>query len=639
VENNNKVARALAASASLVLAAFLALVGWMHGARLSAFLPLAAPLSATLFFAASLLSLAFAARFAFVPSAGPRWFRYALVGAAVVALMLLPGRIVLLRKLEGEFLTDTQREIHKSLRLLASAQEDHRIGSGAYTATLKDLAPMLMSHVADSVKLRVSAVRDSTSWSGSGSIGAVSCSVTIERAGGAVIRNGFLDDEVACGVGSAAASDPTTRPTDLQEVATEQLSASPLRGEDAWPQERGDAARTAIGSSALPSLSWGLRTGFQFRALPAVAGAIGFVGAHGSGWLGAVDMSSGRLLWTTRVPNWIHQNPVVSHGVVVVGVGDKHHFHRAKTIGLGPGGVAAFEATTGRLRWFARSDAAVMTAPAIHDSTVVYADGAGWLFARSLSTGAQLWQARLQGHVIMASPAISSGRVFVAQDPRTLCAFSISSGNQLWCYRAPDALSMGSDVTPSVIGNAVYWSLSGPVSGWTQLRTSPKAAAAYLRERLLGTGETRAVQWVVAVDAETGAQRWLTSLGFGGEARGNIAGTPIGWGESVVVVAPLARAVASLNQKSGSVTWFRRMDAFARGAPTIVDSTIIVTDFDAHLHLLSARDGSERCRANLPEATDRSGPVIFGQNVIFAGRAGFLYARPLSQILACSTGE
>ena len=107
-----------------------------------------------------------------------------------------------------------------------------------------------------------------------------------------------------------------------------------------WPQYRGNAQRTGIGSVEVPreaAPSWEAKPpAAVFPTAPVAAGGLVFVGGS-DGIVRALDGCDGRIVWTAGTGGGIFYPPAIWNGRCFVGSND--------------GRVYAFEAATGRLLW------------------------------------------------------------------------------------------------------------------------------------------------------------------------------------------------------------------------------------------------------------------------------------------------
>lgn len=113
-----------------------------------------------------------------------------------------------------------------------------------------------------------------------------------------------------------------------------------------------------------------------------------FVGTLGSN-MSAVDLSDGRVVWTTPVKGWVWSKPVQAEGLIFFGDQD--------------GNVYGLDAQSGSVRWQIQPDPgpdrAVISTPVIHDTTLYFASQAGTLYAVETSTGNALWNKPIGGKI------------------------------------------------------------------------------------------------------------------------------------------------------------------------------------------------------------------------------------------------
>src|SRR5438094_7280120 len=92
----------------------------------------------------------------------------------------------------------------------------------------------------------------------------------------------------------------------------------------------------------------------------------------------ALDVRTGKILWTTFTPNWHTRAPIVVNGVIYLGVGNSWAASGQPvnwdTVvrGTGPSGVYAYNAQTGQLLWAFSTPGAVHNTPLYYNG-VVYA--------------------------------------------------------------------------------------------------------------------------------------------------------------------------------------------------------------------------------------------------------------------------
>ncbi|MFI7414029.1 PQQ-binding-like beta-propeller repeat protein [Streptomyces sp. NPDC049627] len=193
---------------------------------------------------------------------------------------------------------------------------------------------------------------------------------------------------------------------------------------------------------------WKFRTGKGgvFRASPAVAGRVLYVGDTNNGLLYALDAITGEQWWESDIATVSGEPPVVYGGMVYF-----------TSFGGQLYAVDTIKATT---RWVFTNGGG--RSPAVANG-VVYVGSNGSLYAVDAATGKQRWTFPT-GSRAFSSPVVSDGVVYVAtsSDDKYLYAVDAATGKQKWKFPTHEAASR-----PAVSGGLVY------VSTWDQLYAVP----------------------------------------------------------------------------------------------------------------------------------------------------------------------
>lgn len=271
----------------------------------------------------------------------------------------------------------------------------------------------------------------------------------------------------------------------------------------------------------------------------------------GEGVVAALDPWDGRVRWEVAVAPALVRRPVVCGDLVV----------------LAPpgGGVEAYEAATGRLRWRHRlGDARVDALGATRDAVLV---GAGPVVAAlDAATGARRWATKLAGPVVRL--LADDDQVVAATARGTLHGLRLVRGRQRWWCRAVVA----HEVPPVTFGDLQWWVVRGgrlvglsADSGRIGAEVVAGSAVAGLvpaAQHLLVSvaGPSR----VVALDTR-GTTRWEALLSA-------VAPTPAVLGDCAVVVTPLGE-VRTLDLSTGTTLATGTLDAVPAGPPVGVSAT------------------------------------------------------------------
>ncbi len=425
-----------------------------------------------------------------------------------------------------------------------------------------------------------------------------------------------------------AAADPTTPQPTLATMG------------DPWEQYRFDAVHTgstrATGTGT-PAVEWRAQVDGPVRASASIVGDLVLIGAHETGALAAFDLTTGIARWSARVPNWVHQDVVSDGRIAVVSFGNVW----PSFAGRAPSGVAAYALDSGASLWTVFDESSVMTSGVVRDSVVVYATAAGILKKRSLRTGALIASLQLPGGVIMGPPVATGDTLAAALDRNGLCTVRISTFEMLWCRTIP-GLRMVGHSSPTIAGDLVLVSAPGTLRAASlgEFAALPPKRQLELLMGIFGPEERYVGQQVRAFDLGTGAQRWSTPL-YPGDAdglQGHSSGTPVIAGRLGVVLLPFADLLVAFEVKSGAVKWTAGGHR-ARGAPLVVDGTVLVAGRDGVIETRDLQTGALVCAVRHPIGFDRAGPARAGNTLVFAALDGTVLARSLPPFLECTAKD
>jgi len=198
------------------------------------------------------------------------------------------------------------------------------------------------------------------------------------------------------------------------------------------------------------------------------------------GWLRALSMKNGRLLWQTRVGTRMASSPGIDpkRGVLVTtsmspgyvkvvsmktgrvkqqfytGLAEPSPIIRDGIAYLGAtnGNVYALDLDRRRPSWIFHGGAKITGSPAVVGNRLFIGDYAGRVFALNARTGALIWKGSA-GTRVYGTVAVSGGRVFAPSVFSGLSALSAHSGRLLW--RIPVGAYLYS--SPAVYRSHVYF--------------------------------------------------------------------------------------------------------------------------------------------------------------------------------------
>lgn len=311
-----------------------------------------------------------------------------------------------------------------------------------------------------------------------------------------------------------------------------------------------------VSSSPTPSL---------VHSSPAVVDGVAYAGAD-DGTLYAVDVASGKPLWTAATKDAILSSPAVADGVVYVGSNDD--------------AVYAFDAASGKQLWSFATGADVVSSPAVAGGIVLVGSLDGKLYALDAKSGTLLWDDPI-GAPIFSSPAIDGGVGYAGADNNRIRAYELATGHVLWT---------------AFVG--------GPV------RTALAVDAGHL---YFGADGGR----VYALDTVTGKQIW--SFVTNGAVRSSPA---VAYG--LVFVGSDDGALYALDASLGVPRWTAH-DGAARTAPAVANGIVYVALHDGRLIAYDAWAGTDLVTLEL-KAT--SSPAVADGGVVVGTASGLVDLRP-----------
>ena len=136
------------------------------------------------------------------------------------------------------------------------------------------------------------------------------------------------------------------------------------------------------------------------------------------GCMYALDLRSGKTLWTFPTGMRIVGSPAVSDGVVVFGSTNYN--------------IYGLDAKTGKERWHITTAQAVMGAATIHDGVAYIGGGDGRMFAIDIHTGAVKWSFDELKNYVLTRPLIYRNKLYFGCWDTHLYALNIDDGSLAW---------------------------------------------------------------------------------------------------------------------------------------------------------------------------------------------------------------
>ncbi len=181
---------------------------------------------------------------------------------------------------------------------------------------------------------------------------------------------------------------------------------------------------------------------------PLVAGGLVYFGS----WdrkLYALDVETGKRVWSTETAGEINSSPAYADGVVYIGDNS--------------GTLTALDARSGAIRWtarsfstFARGREYFYATPTVAYGRVFAANTDGTVYAFGAKTGNLLWARRL-GTYVYTAPAVWNQRLYAGTYDGKFYALDVATGDTRWVTEMPAAVHGA----PTVMGGLVYLSTCG----------------------------------------------------------------------------------------------------------------------------------------------------------------------------------
>jgi outer membrane protein assembly factor BamB len=370
---------------------------------------------------------------------------------------------------------------------------------------------------------------------------------------------------------------------------------------------------------AASSVTWKVATGGPISASPTTDGQNVYIG-NNAGYVNAIDLASGQVLWTRHLSNAVMTAPLLYDGLVIVGMGDELSTGSAPGaifVGIGPSALDAFEARSGATRWHAAVAGSAMSTPAIVNGILVHVNGAGWLTALNPKTGQKLYARNLQSLSSMSASIPAGGDLFVTAGvlDNAIWQLKASTGATVWRTAFSSEGSGHGDCPPVTDGTRVFCNYMMPVPGKTYTIAGDKA-----------------VQHAYALDLKTGAKLWDVALDTGVLPPRNEAAIPLLYGNRLYFGSCMVGEMHALDLASGRVIWQTHVRGVVKGGLVAVDGVVYFGDLAGYLWALDANTGKIIGNKKMPSGFNVGSPIVVGRTLVVGSRTGTVYALPLDDI-------
>jgi glucose dehydrogenase len=332
----------------------------------------------------------------------------------------------------------------------------------------------------------------------------------------------------------------------------------------------------------------------------------------------ALGAAHGRLLWKTRLPNWVMTAPVVDQGRVFVGTGNQYFSsadsNRENVLtssglvrGIGPNAVYALSARTGAVLWSYPTTGEDMPTFVYNHGLLLVANGNGDVLALKAATGQLVWSTHIGSYVSMASPVLWHDELVVAgAHPYTVYALNPDTGRLLWRHPLPQVIAGLDDSSLA----------AGPRYAYT--------------EATLGSWSDP----VVAVYAftPTGKVAWTRTFSPAqppGHLPLNIeVGAPVYHDGIIYVGSPITDSEMALKAATGQVVWNRRLSGPVSSSALVAHGVALVPVGNGRVAALNARTGHVLRMTNLGGQFSATYPLLLDHTVFLTNLDGQVRAIP-----------
>ncbi|MFA6052711.1 MAG: outer membrane protein assembly factor BamB [Methylobacter sp.] len=329
-----------------------------------------------------------------------------------------------------------------------------------------------------------------------------------------------------------------------------------------------------------------------------------------------------------------------------VGVGeDEQSLKLVPAIGYGKvlaadreGLVQARSLTTGALLWETETEVHFSGGPGLAGGIVVLGSSDAEVVALNIETGEVLWKTTVSSEVLSV-PAIAGNTVVVRTTDGAMIALDEKTGGKRWSYeRSVPALSIRGTGSPIIVGDSV---IAGYDNG--KLLALRLSDGKYVWETTLAVATGRSeVERLVDLDVDPIAINGVVYIaGYrGGVGAVSEPDGEVLWrNEGVSSYSGLSHDyrylyltdpdshVFQLDQSNGSGLW-KQKDLHARRltAPAAYDRYVVAGDFEGYVHWFSSTDGRQLGRVQVTDGPIDAKPVVADDTVYVYAKDGTLAA-------------
>ena len=259
------------------------------------------------------------------------------------------------------------------------------------------------------------------------------------------------------------------------------------------------------------------------------------------------------------------------------------------------GDVRLLDVNKGEILWSVSLNENLTSAPGVGENLLFVGSRNAEIIALDKKTGMERWRVSLTSEML-AKPLVSEGFLFVQTIDGKMTSLDVASGKLIWSYNHDiPKLTLRGTASPIINGNQI-------IAGFADGK-------------------------LVSLDAKTGEVSWksIVTVPRGRtdlERLADIDGLFQISNSSVYVTSYQGR-VASVSITDGSIQWARKMSSY--NGLTVGDSRIYISDTEGQVWSLDARTGATLWRQNNLAGREISAPVVMDSAVVVADYEGYAH--------------
>jgi len=303
------------------------------------------------------------------------------------------------------------------------------------------------------------------------------------------------------------------------------------------------------------------------------------------------------------------------------------------------GEVVALELTSGRTVWRTRLKAPLSGGTAVGNGMVLIGTSDGQLFALDAGSGARRWSVRVNGEVL-APAAISEHLIALRTVDGKLHALSPADGHELWAQQQQvPRLSLRGTARPVIAGDLV---LCGFDNGKVLAVNASDGSVQWEATITPPHGRTELERLVDIDTAVRVAGQDVYTVGFQGKVAMLALDTGQMWwshdassyrnltlDDDSLYMASADGEIVALRTRTGAELW-RQKALLYRGltalAPMDEVNALVAGDFQGYVHFLDKATGAIAARVRVGKVRISNAPVVVGKMVLVVNDRGQISA-------------